>query len=134
VALGATRSRLVRHLLAEGAVIAIAGGLLALCGVRLFRGTLPAELLQLNPGWTRIAVDARALAVTLGVPVASVVLTGLVPAVIASRADPHDALVAGGRGSAAGVDPMVALRIGIRISRGREIIATCSACIPTTRS
>ena len=101
VALGATRSDLVRQLLAESGVIALLGGafgvLLALWGVRLMRGALPAELVRFNPGWTRIEVNGAALVFSVAISVATAVLIGLIPALIASRADPQQALKESGR-------------------------------------
>src|SRR5688572_30798793 len=101
VALGATRGDLVRQLLAESMVIAVLGGalgaLLALWGVRLMRDALPAELVRFNPGWTRIAVNLDALIFTVGVSLATALIVGLIPALVASRADPQQALKESGR-------------------------------------
>jgi len=101
VALGARRSDLVRQMLAESMVIALLGGalgaLLALWGVRLMRDTLPADLVRFNPGWTRITINGHSLLFTVAVSIATAVLVGLVPALIASRADPQQALKESGR-------------------------------------
>ncbi len=101
VALGARRSDLVRQMLAESMVIALIGGalgaLLALWGVRLMRNTLPADLVRFNPGWTRITINGHALLFTMAVSIATAVVVGLVPALIASRADPQQALKESGR-------------------------------------
>jgi putative ABC transport system permease protein len=101
VALGATRGDLIRQMLAESVVISLIGGalgvLLALWGVRLTRNALPAELVRFNPGWTRIAVNDSALVFTVLVSLATALLIGLVPALIASRADPQQALKESGR-------------------------------------
>ena len=106
VALGATRGNLVRQLLAESVVIAALGGalgaLLALWGVRLMRDSLPAELVRFNPGWTRIAVNSDALAFTVLVSLATALIIGLVPALVASRADPQHALKESGRTATGG--------------------------------
>ena len=103
VALGATRSDLVRQMFAESVVIAVIGGalgaLLSLWGVRLMRDALPAELVRFNPGWTRITVNTDALLFTLLVSLATALIIGLVPALVASRADPQQALKEGGRTS-----------------------------------
>ncbi|MGH7717883.1 MAG: ABC transporter permease [Gemmatimonadaceae bacterium] len=106
VALGATRARLVRQLFLESAVVSLLGGaagtLLALWGVLLFRSSLPGELMRFNPGWTRITVDVRALAFTLAVSALTALLVGVVPALVASRADPQHALKESARGASAG--------------------------------
>ena len=96
VALGATRGDLMKQMLAESLAIAVIGGavgaLLSLWGVRLLREALPAELVRFNPGWTRIVVNAEALAFTALVSLLTAVIVGLIPAVVASRADPQQAL------------------------------------------
>jgi putative ABC transport system permease protein len=106
VALGATRGDLMRQMLAESIVVAFVGGalgaLLALWGVRLMRGAMPAELVRFNPGWTRIAINSDALVFTALVSMATAILVGLVPAIIASRADPQQALKDSGRTSSGG--------------------------------
>jgi putative ABC transport system permease protein len=107
VALGATRGQLIRLMLAESAMIAVAGGtlgaLFSLWGVLLFRSALPAELVRFNPGWTRITMNGQALLFTLVASVATALLIGLVPALVVSRSDPQQALKAGGgRGSTGG--------------------------------
>src|SRR5215207_1931821 len=106
VALGATRADLVRQMFAESMVLAVIGGalgsLLALWGVRLMRGALPAELVRFNPGWTRIAVNGDALLFTLGVSLATAVVVGMIPALVASRADPQQALKESGRTATGG--------------------------------
>jgi len=101
VALGATRGDLIRQMLAESVVISLIGGalgvLLALWGVRLTRNSLPADLVRFNPGWTRIAINDSALVFTVLVSLATALVVGLVPALIASRADPQQALKESGR-------------------------------------
>ena len=96
VALGATRGDLVRQLLAESLVIALVGGalgtLLSLWGMRLMREALPAELVRFNPGWTRITVSGPALMFTVVISLLTALVVGLIPALVASRADPQQAL------------------------------------------
>ncbi len=97
VAMGARRVQLVRQLLAESVVIALAGGaagvLLASWGVRsvslaLGRLTLPI------PG--EVVLNARVLGVTLAVSLVTGVLFGLAPALEAARRDAQSALRAEG--------------------------------------
>lgn len=98
-AIGAARSRIVRQLLTESALLAIAGAivglgvaLLALLSLRLFG---PANVPRLN----EITIDARVLAFTFVVALLTGGVFGTVPALRASRVDPNTALREGGRGS-----------------------------------
>ena len=113
VALGATRGDLIRQMLAESIILALVGGavgvLLALWGIRLMRSGLPAELVRFNPGWTRIAVNGDALAFTVVISLATAIIVGLIPALVASRADPQQALKESGR-SASGAGGRQRLR------------------------
>jgi predicted permease len=96
--LGASRPRLVRQLLIEGTLLALAGGalgvLVSVGGVRLFRSAIPAGAL---PYWIDYTMDARVLGVLVTVSLVSVCLFALVPAIQASRADVNAALKDGGR-------------------------------------
>jgi len=97
VALGASRSRLVRQLLAETAVIAVPGGLLglllALWGLEALVGLAP-------PGLPRIAevgIDVTVLAFTVCVTLATAIAFGLGPAVTSARRSMADAARQGPR-------------------------------------
>lgn len=96
-ALGAARGVLVRQLLAESALIALAGGaagvLLATWWTRAVLAAIPEEL----PYWIRIEVDGSVLAYTLLVSLATALVFGLIPALRASRPDLQGALQQGGR-------------------------------------
>jgi macrolide transport system ATP-binding/permease protein len=88
LAIGAGRGRLVRQLVTESLLIAIAGGVLGLgvgyAGMTLFRQIeLPTDL----PITISFQMDRRALLFSLAVAVASAVLFGLVPAIQATRTD-----------------------------------------------
>jgi predicted permease len=88
LAIGAGRGRLVRQLITESLLIAVAGGVLGLAvgyaGMTLFRQIeLPTDL----PIQLAFQMDRRALVFSLIVAVASAVLFGLVPAIQATRAD-----------------------------------------------
>lgn len=92
LALGATRGRLVRQLLAESSLIAGAGGLL---GLLLTLGTLraltvlvPADLPRLQD----VGVHGRVLAFALVLTAISAVAAGLAPALMASRPSLNDTL------------------------------------------
>jgi len=88
LAIGAGRGRLVRQLVSESLLIAIAGGVLGLgigyAGMTLFRQIeLPTDL----PVMLAFQMDRRALVFSLTIAVASAVLFGLVPAIQATRTD-----------------------------------------------
>ena len=98
-ALGATRSRLVRQWLTESALVAAAGAGTGLMLARWVVGALPALLpvsaFQLDYGFR---LDARACGYALLATLGTVVLSGLAPALRASRAEVAPALRDGGGG------------------------------------
>ena len=86
--LGASRTRLVRQMLAEVAVLAVAGGL---GGVFVAAQAVPLLLLLgpgVVPGAETIAVDGRVVFFSLAAAVLTAGLFGIAPALLASRVDP----------------------------------------------
>ncbi|HYM22930.1 MAG TPA: ABC transporter permease, partial [Vicinamibacterales bacterium] len=88
LAIGAGRGRLVRQLITESLLIALAGGIVGLgigyAGMMLFRQIeIPTDL----PIALTFQLDRRALVFSLAVSLASALFFGLVPALSAARAD-----------------------------------------------
>lgn len=113
-ALGATRSRVIRQLLTESTLLAIAGGA---GGVLLAAWIVPA-LLALAPEGKiprveSIRIDAAVLGFALGVSLATAVAFGLTPAVRIARKQRLGSLLPGGRTPMAGHDRLQgALAVG----------------------
>jgi predicted permease len=100
VALGATRSALIRQLLSESVLLGLMGGM---CGVALgFAGTrfLAAYGQATLPGSSGIAINTQVLLFTLTVSIGAGVLFGLAPSVQLSKPDLNSMLREEGRGSA----------------------------------
>ena len=97
LALGASRSQIVRQLVSESVVIGIAGSALGLVfavwGVDLMVTGLPDEI----PYWIRFDFDWRIFLFAIGIGALSSVLFGLFPALQASRPHLVDVLKEGGR-------------------------------------
>ena len=96
-ALGASRLRLVRTMLSESVLLALAGGALGLlfaqAAIALLRRMAPADLPRLD----EISIDATVLFFTQAISLACGLLFGLVPAMRVARADTA-ALKDAGRG------------------------------------
>jgi predicted permease len=98
-ALGAGQGRVIRQLLTESVLLALAGGalglLLAAWGTQAALAKLPSAL----PRASEIGIDARVLVFTAAVSLLAGILFGLAPALKTSKPDVHDMLKEGGRGA-----------------------------------
>ncbi len=97
--LGATRARIVRQLLVESGILAIAGGLLGLLAAIWAKDFLLAMLPE-NMSIAKVnsvSIDGRVLAFTILLSLSTALLFGLMPALRASRPGVSDALKEGSR-------------------------------------
>ena len=112
IALGASWVRLLRQLLAEGLVLALAGGAaglpLAYLGLRLLVAIGPERLVHHRA----IQMDTRALLFTAALVLAAAILAGLPPAWRVLRAEIGHALREAGRGLTAGHHGVRAALVG----------------------
>ena len=123
-ALGASRGRLVVHMLAEGFVISaiatVIGLLLAsiaLDGMQL----AVSRMLDDSPSWWRFEIDIRVAAVAVGAALLSTLVAGLPAAIRASRPSLDSLLRDGGRTG-------TGLAIG-RIAWGLVVVEVALACL-----
>jgi putative ABC transport system permease protein len=94
--LGATRARVLRQLVTESALLALAGSAAGLVLAWWALGTLAALLPPRLADVTPVTLDVRVLAFTLVAAGLATLLFGLVPALGLSNADLHEPLKAGG--------------------------------------
>jgi putative ABC transport system permease protein len=121
--LGATRGRLIRQMLTESSLLAGAGALLGIVLAYASTDWLQASLRNLEnppPSWMTFQLDTPVLLFTVAATVAAALVSGILPAWMASRASVVDVLREGGRGN-------TNRGVGL-ISRGlvvMQIVVTC---------
>lgn len=98
-ALGASKGRIIRQLLAESVLLSGAGGalgiLIAEVGTRIVLNVLPGALPRAN----EVSLDLRVLIFTCAISLVAGILFGVAPAVKCSRIDLNEVLKESGRGS-----------------------------------
>jgi predicted permease len=98
-ALGASASRVIRQLLTESVLLALAGAAIGLLLAKWGTQAMIAAMPETLPRADEISIDPRVLWFTLGVAVLTGIVFGLVPALKAFQTDLHDTLKESGRGS-----------------------------------
>jgi len=124
-ALGASRWRVVRQLLAESLLLSLGGGLAAVLLVKLATHALPSILSEMA-NYNAIEIDGTVLAFALVISMMTTVLSATVPVVSASRRRAVESLRSGARtahGSFRGTRGVsiiveVALSLGLLVSAG----------------
>ncbi len=106
VALGASRGRLVRQLLAESLLVSLVGAVLGILGalwsLDALANAVPVEVRAYIPGFGQLQLDWRAMIFAVVAAVGSGVLFGLIPAFSAARLDVQASLKEGARGEVGG--------------------------------
>jgi predicted permease len=120
-ALGASRGRLVRQLVAESMVLAVVGGLIGVLVATWGTRVLSVAAAAYVPRIDEISVDARVLLFAVGVSLVSGLAFGLAPAVRVSAMDASETLKEGsGRGTGS---------VRLHRTRGALIVAECALAI-----
>jgi putative ABC transport system permease protein len=100
-AMGASRLRVARQLLAESVMLAFVGGaaglFLANFGIKFIASGLPEYLAEANSHVAMLRIDATALGFTVALSVLTSILFGLAPALQLSKVNLNEALKEGGR-------------------------------------
>ncbi|CAN5896564.1 ABC transporter permease [soil metagenome] len=102
VSLGAGRGRLVRQLLTETTMLALAGGAAGLLLAAAALGALRGLALPALPEYADLTLDGGAMVVTFLIAVLTGVGFGVAPAFSVARAAPHQALRDASRGASEG--------------------------------
>jgi putative ABC transport system permease protein len=129
-ALGATRGRMIRDLLSESVLLALAG---SACG--LFLAFAVSRLLVAfistsdNQIFLDLGMDWRVLAFTTVLAVLTTILFGLAPAFRATRAEPATLLQSGSRGMSAGRERFGLRRILVVSQVGLSVVLLMGALL-----
>ena len=99
VALGASRTRLFQMLLIESLLMAMTSGAAGLLVANWALRAIPAVLSESLPGLSDVTLDARVVAFTLALSIATALFFGVVPMVAGMRRELTDALREGARAS-----------------------------------
>ncbi|HEX6808212.1 MAG TPA: ABC transporter permease [Gemmatimonadaceae bacterium] len=136
LSLGASRARLVRQLLTESALLAVAGAVLGACVARWADRLIVAWIsTRQDPASLDLTFDWRVVAFAAILALGTVLVFGVAPALRATRVDPHAAMKAGGRGVAAGrrqrmSRPLVAAQLALSLA----LIAGAGLLVETFRN
>jgi len=105
-ALGAGRGRLLRQMLTESVLLALAAALLSLpiagLAASRLRESIPASIARWVAGWDRLGMDAPTVAFTFGLALLATAVFGAIPALAVSRPQLANALKDGGRSASEG--------------------------------
>ena len=114
LALGVSRSRLAMQSVTENLVLALLGGVAALCVAEWAGAALRRTLIATTASSSSVFGDWRTLGVTIGLSILTGVLLGLVPVVLVGRRDLARSLRGGARG---GVTEGSRLRVSLLVGQ-----------------
>jgi putative ABC transport system permease protein len=101
LALGASRSRLIRQALTESAVLGLLGGglglLISIWAIAALARGIPEGFSRFIPGWNHLGINFTVLAFTFGLSMLAGMVAGLAPVWHSTRTNLNEALKAGGR-------------------------------------
>lgn len=102
-ALGASRVRLIRQLLAENVLLAVLGGIAGVVigawGIDATMSRIPAFIMDHVAGLKNVKLDTRVVIFTAVVALLTGIVSGIVPALAGSQANVNEGLKEGGRGA-----------------------------------
>jgi len=136
-ALGAGRARIIRQLLTESVLLALAGGFLGLVlgfsGVRALLAVSPGDIPRIGGDGTGVGLDWRVALFTLGISVFTGILFGLIPALGASKPDLSSSMKESSRGSGSSLrhNKMRSLLVVSEVSLALVLLVGASLLIRT---
>jgi predicted permease len=126
-AIGASRGRLVKQLLTESGLLALAGAfvgiVLASAGISFLTRYAPIEIPRLD----QVGIDARAFAFAIGASLLTVVVFGVAPALVLARSDLHTSLKSGNRGGSGPASGSLARRVLVSAEIGLAVTLLIAA-------
>ncbi|HWD00825.1 MAG TPA: ABC transporter permease [Candidatus Sulfopaludibacter sp.] len=130
LAIGASRGRLIRQLMAESFLISLLGAVLGLAAAQGLSRLLVSLLsTQGNPVFVNLDRDWRVLAFTAALALVTGLLFGLAPALRTTRSDLGDVLKSGGRGSTAGRERFGMRRVLVVAQIGLSLVLVVGALL-----
>ena len=133
-AIGAGRGRVVRQLLTESVVLALAGGMAGLAIARWGTQAVVAAVPGGLPRMENIGMDGWVLAFTLGVSLLTGIVFGLAPALQTSVTGLHETLKEGSRGSSAGHRRLRSLLVATEVAAALVLLAGAGLMLRTIRT